>query len=61
MKKVKTSDYRFEEIGAGSAWVIFDIKCPYCNKDYHIKTLDYWNCETKQKCDCGKKFLVILD
>lgn len=61
MKKINTSDYYFQEIDAGSAWVIFDIKCPYCEKVKHVKTIDYMNCETKQKCECGKKFLVILD
>lgn len=61
MKRTKTFDYYFQEIGAGSAWVIFDITCPYCCKEKHIETVDYWNNETKQKCDCcGKKFLIIL-
>ena len=61
MKKIKTSDYYFQEIGAGSAWVIFNIKCPYCGKENLVKTVNYVNSETRQKCECDKKFLVILD
>lgn len=60
-KTVKISDYYFEEINAGTAWVIFDVYCTYCDSEKHIKTIDCWNMEVKIECECGNKFLVILE
>lgn len=61
MKKVKTSDWKIEEIGAGSGWLITKVNCPYCGYENNVKTLDYWNCQNIRKCNCGKKFIIEIE
>jgi len=61
MRRVRITDYVLEDIDAGSFYAIFDVKCPYCEKNKHVKTREVWNRENTQKCDCGERFLVIFD